>query len=536
MASRVRKKPSVAKPRRTAPKVSSKASPKASSGETFLAPDEILTLSVYLRHRRPVLRRPGSAIDFAELTRRVTLTGLRAERKRILKPIVARVRRFAERQGMTVRRVDWLGRCITLRAKAADAERAFSTRLRWIEDEGDRRYYPQRQPKMPKALRPIVHAVLGLDNRKPQLSRLRENVAAEGSNGLLPSQIAALYGLTAASRGAGQCIAIIEPAGGYRPDDLAKACKAMQIDPPKIVDIDVGKGRNNPGINAKADAEVALDIQVVAGVAPEAKIVVYFTELSEPGLVAGVCRAVHGPERPDVVIITWGEPETIWPDESRLGLDPVLQDTVRLGITVVATAGDDLARERMSGGKVYVNYPASSPYVLACGGTQITLDAAGSAISDEVVWNDRGVRGTGGGISEKYLMPSFQTAAHLPGSLNDGKAGRGVPDVAAAAAQVNGYRIFLDGADTVASGTSAVAPLWGAFIALINAERGKALGFVNERLYQAPGLLKPILSGDNIDTMSGLGYSAGPGPGWNACAGLGSPRGAAIVEALTAVA
>jgi kumamolisin len=309
----------------------------------------------------------------------------------------------------------------------------------------------------------------------------------------------------------------------------------MRISPPQMADIDVGKGRNNPGINAKADAEVALDIQVVAGVAPEARIVVYFTELSEPGLVAGVSRAVHGPERPNVIIIiTWGEPETLWPDQSRLGLDPVLQDAVRLGITVVATAGDDLARERMSGEKVYVNYPASSPYVLACGGTRITLDGDGASISDEVVWNDSGVRGTGGGISQQYRLPSFQTGAHLPGSLNDGKTGRGVPDVAAAAAPVNGYRIFLNGAAQVASGTSAVAPLWGAFVALLNAERGHPVGFINDRLYQAPDLLKPILSGDNIDLESGLGYMAGPG--WNACTGLGSPKGAAILAALTAVA
>ena len=528
MASRARRKPPVAKPPRTASNVS--------SGATFLAPGEILTLSVYLRHRRPVLRRPGSAIDFAELTKRVTLAGLKVERKRILKPIVAQVRRFAQRQGMKVQRVDWLARCISLRAKAADAERAFSTKLRWTDDDGDRRYYPHREPTMPRALQPIVHAVLGLDTRKPRLSRLRENSGTGGDTGLLPSEMARLYGLTAASRGAGQCIAIIEPAGGYRPDDLIKACEAMRISPPQMADIDVGKGRNNPGINARADAEVALDIQVVAGVAPEARIVVYFTELSEPGLVAGVSRAVHGPERPNVIIITWGEPETLWPDESRLGLDPVLQDAVRLGITVVATAGDDLARERMSGEKVYVNYPASSPYVLACGGTRITLAGDGASISDEVVWNDSGVRGTGGGISEQYRLPSFQTGAHLPGSLNDGKTGRGVPDVAAAAAPVNGYRIFLNGAAQVMSGTSAVAPLWGAFIALLNAERGHPLGFVNDRLYQAPDLLKPILSGDNIDSESGLGYTAGPGPGWNACTGLGSPKGAAILAALTAVA
>lgn len=507
---------------------------KPTSGGNFLPPDQLLTLTVYLRHRRPVRRRPGSAIDFSELTKRITLGELRIERRRILKGLVERVRRFAKRQGITVKAVDFLGRKVTLRARAADVERTFSTRLLWIDDGGDRRYYPRRVPVLPRQLKSIAHAVLGLDTRKPEFSRLRENASANDGGGLLPSEIARLYGLGTASRGAGQCIAIIEPAGGYKTDDVVKACKLMQIPLPKIIDVDVGRGRNNFGANARADAEVALDIQVVAGVAPEARIVVYFTELSEPGLVAGVSRAVHGPERPNVIIITWGEPETLWPPQSRLGLDPVLQDAIRLGITVVATAGDDLARERMSGGKLYVNYPASSPYVLGCGGTRITLDQGSTAIVDEVVWNDDGERGTGGGISEEYIVPSFQVGTKLPVSVNDGKSGRGVPDVAAAAAPINGYRIIVNGDEMVASGTSAVAPLWGAFIALLNAERGQALGFINDRLYQSPKLLKPITSGDNIDAVSGLGYKAGPG--WNACTGLGSPRGAAVIAALTVMA
>jgi kumamolisin len=514
-------------PKRTLPRK------KRSSGGNFLPPEEPLTLTIYLRHRRPVRRRPGSAMDFSELMKRVTLKELKAERRRILKGSVEHVRRFAERQGMKVKAVDFLGRSVTLRAKAADAERVFSTKLLWIDDGGERRHYPRREPRLPRPLARIAHAVLGLDTRKPRLSRVRENAGTDNGNGLLPSQIAQLYGLATARRGAGQCIAIIEPAGGYDPDDLADACKAMNIAVPQIVDVGVGTGRNARGVNAKADMEVALDIQVVAGVAPEARIVVYFTELSEPGLVAGVSRAVHGPERPDVIIITWGEPETLWPPDSRLGLDPVLQDAVRLGITVVATAGDDLARERISGEKLYVNYPASSPYVLGCGGTQITLDPARTAIVDEVVWNDDGERGTGGGISEKYIVPAFQVGAKIPTSLNDGKPGRGVPDVAAAAAPINGYRIFLGGAEVVTSGTSAVAPLWGAFVALLNAERGQALGFVNPRLYQTPDLLKRITSGNNIDAMSGLGYTAGPD--WSACTGLGSPKGAAIIATLIAV-
>jgi kumamolisin len=519
----------------SAPRTSRRKKPPSSGGADPLPPDAPLTLTVYLRHRRHVRRRPGSAIDIAELTRRVTPEQLADERRRILKGPIEQVRRFAARHGMTVRDVDVLRRCVTLAAKASDAERAFATKLLRIDDAGAWRHYPSRRPRLPRQLASLVHAVLGLDTRGPRPGRLRAHVDAHAGNSLYPSQIARLYGIATAGRGAGQCIALIEPAGGYHRADVAKACQAMQVPPPQISDIQVGKGRNAPGGSAKADMEVALDIQVIAGVAPEARIVVYFTELSEAALVAGVSQAVHGPERPNVIVVTWGEPEALWPPEARLGLDAVLQDAMRLGITVVTTAGDDLATEHMNDGSVHVNYPASSPYVLGCGGTQIEIDAARTKIVDEVVWNQAGTRGTGGGISEIYrTVPAFQAATPLPVSLNDGKPGRGVPDVAGAAAETNGYRIVLSGREVVASGTSAVAPLWGAFIALLNEQRGHDLGFVNSRLYQAPQLLKPVLSGNNADKESGLGYPAGRG--WNACTGLGTPIGAAIIAALTAVA
>jgi hypothetical protein len=195
---------------------------------------------------------------------------------------------------------------------------------------------------------------------------------------------------------------------------------------------------------------------------------------------------------------------------------------------------EEVRRNVANDGKVHVDYPASSPYVLGCGGTSVTLAADGDSIAEEVVWNDRGARGTGGGISEFYAVPDFQSGTPLPASPSDGRRGRGVPDVAAAAAETNGYRIFVDGSEVVASGTSAVAPLWGAFIALLNEQRGTPLGFVNSQLYQATGLLRPVTTGDNKDSNGDLGYPAGPG--WSACTGLGTPKGAEITAAFTAVA
>jgi kumamolisin len=312
----------------------------------------------------------------------------------------------------------------------SDAEDAFGTKLFHIGAAGERRYFPSPPPRLPPALAEIAHAVVGLDTRPLKSGRLRQHGEITNGNGLYPSEIAALYDIATGGGGAGQCIAIIEPAGGYDPADVANVCNAMHVPTPQIVDINVGLGRNRPGKDIKADLEVALDIQVVAGVAPEARIAVYFTELNELGLLAGLSEAVHGSTvRPNVIVITWGQPEVFWPTEERIAFDAVLQDAARLGISVITTAGDDLATERMNDGRVHVNYPASSPYVLGCGGTAITLDATRKAIASEFVWNDKNRRGTGGGISDIYRrVPNFQNGATLPVSLNDGKPGRGVPD------------------------------------------------------------------------------------------------------------
>jgi kumamolisin len=503
-----------------------------------LPPDEPVTLTIYLRHRRPVRRRPGSGVDLAELTRRVSRRELEDERKRILKRPVEQVLRLAKRHGMRVLGVDFLRRCVTLRGSTSNVERAFATKLVGVDDPvGGRRHCPARKPQLPRSLAGIVHAVLGFDTRSVALERLRSHAGPDGNDGLYPSEMARLYRIGTAGRGAGQCVGIIAPAGGYDPDDVKAACRAMAIPEPDMIDISVGKGRNVVGTDAIADREVALDVQVVAGTASEARIAVYFTESNQPGLVAGVSEAVHGSRaHPSVIVITWGKPEEAWDPDTRKALDAVLQDAMRLGITVVASAGDDLATDRVADGLVHVDYPASSPYVLGCGGTSITLDASRTKIAGEVVWNS-GRHGTGGGISTFYGVPAFQGGVVLPDSRNDdGKRGRGVPDVAAAAAETNGYRIVLGKNEIINSGTSAVAPLWGAFIALINEQRGAALGFVNSRIYQTPNLFNRVKSGNNFDPIFKLGYEAAPDGSWNACTGLGTHDGAAIIAALTAVA
>ncbi len=174
-----------------------------------------------------------------------------------------------------------------------------------------------------------------------------------------------------------------------------------------------------------------------------------------------------------------------------------------------------------------VDFPASSPNVLACGGTR--LNASLTEISSEVVWNEPGDGATGGGISDSFPLPSYQDDAGVPPSANSSKnIGRGVPDVAADADPATGYSVRVDGEDAVIGGTSAVAPLWAGLIACLNQGLPKPAGFLNPTLYAlsaSSGVFRDITSGNNG------AYSAGPG--WDACSGLGAVDGDKLLAGLS---
>ncbi|MGA8381124.1 MAG: hypothetical protein WB710_08335, partial [Stellaceae bacterium] len=169
----------------------------------------------------------------------------------------------------------------------------------------------------------------------------------------------------------------------------------------------------------------------------------------------------------------------------------------------------------------HVDFPASSPHALACGGTR--LEAAGGAVSAESVWNDGAQGGAGGGgVSSVFALPAWQDGLHTT-KTSGGDAVlnmRGVPDVSGDADPQTGYAVRIDGTDTVIGGTSAVAPLWAGLIARINAANGSPAGLINPVLYANAAALRDISVGNNGT------YAAGPG--WDACTGLGSPDGGKI--------
>lgn len=454
--------------------------------------------------------------------------GLHAARAKRLEGCVADLRRFAAAHGLEVTLCDPARRLVKLAGPVSGLEAAFGTRLSHYEQDG-RRFRARTGPlTLPASLSGRIEAVLGLDNRPVATPKIAFPRAPEAVTGHLPNQVAALYGFPAGS-GSGQCIALIELGGGFNESDTQAAFSAMKLTPPSVIAVPVSGGSNDPGQDTGADGEVALDIQVAGGAAPGAKIAVYFAPNTDQGFVDAITQAVHDEANaPSVLSISWGAAESGWTSQAIASMTSAFQDAASLNVTVCAASGDGLATDGVSDGAAHVDFPASSPYVLGCGGTRIDTGAGG--ITAETVWNSDG-GGTGGGVSALFALPDYQANANVPVSVSTKKAGRGVPDVAADADPNSGYRVVVDGQSQVIGGTSAAAPLWAGLFALVNAARGAPVGQPHAALYADPSAFRDITQGNN--ESGGVGYAAGPG--WDACTGLGAPDGAALVKAFAAV-
>jgi kumamolisin len=439
------------------------------------------------------------------------------------------LRTFAHQHGLAVDEAasSLSRRTMVLRGPAKAMEQAFGVTLHDYQETGTQRQFhaftgPVSLPESPANL---VEAVLGLDARPVAkthcrfLKDLRKiRPAAAGANAFNPPQVAALYDYPTGLNGAGQTIALIELGGGYTTSDIQTYFSGLGVSPPTVVAVSVDGGTNAPGDPSGADGEVALDIQVAGSIANGARIAVYFAPNTDQGFIDAITTAVHDTtNKPSVISISWGGPESSWAQTSVTALDNACQSAAALGVTIAVAAGDNGSSDGVSGGGNHVDFPASSPHVLACGGTE--LIGSGTKITSEVVWNDGSQGGaTGGGYSTVFPLPSWQTSAGVSGS------GRGVPDVAGDAAPESGYNILVDGQQEVVGGTSAVAPLWAALIALINQKKGTPVGFVNPSLYADRADFRDITQGNNGAYMAG--------PGWDACTGLGSPSGTELAGAL----
>jgi kumamolisin len=427
-----------------------------------------------------------------------------------------------------------LRRTVQLTGTAEDIQKAFGVALEQKIIEGVEYRVREGAIRLPAALTGVVVAVLGLDNRPQAKPHFRVKhaqadaglraAAATGPVSYTPPQVAQAYQWPSGASGVGQTIGIIELGGGYRQADLTAYFKSLGLAAPAITAVSVDKGKNAPTTASSADAEVMLDIEVAASVAPGAKIVVYFTPNTDQGFTDAITTAVHDTtNKPSVISISWGGAEANWTTQAMTALDAACQSAAALGVTITVAAGDNGSTDGGTGNNV--DFPASSPHVLACGGTK--LNANGSTIVSEVVWNELDVNdgATGGGVSNAFPLPSWQANANVPAPTAS-TGGRGVPDVAGDADPNSGYTIRVDGETSVIGGTSAVAPLWAGLVAVANQQLGTQVGFIQPAIYAA----KAAAAFNDITQGNNGGFSAGPG--WDACTGLGSPIAGTLIPLL----
>jgi kumamolisin len=442
---------------------------------------------------------------------------------------LAAVRAFALAAGLSVIAEHAARRTVRLAGSVAQFEAAFAVRLQRFAHAGGSYRGRMGTIQIPAELQDIVEAVLGLDDR-PQAQphfRLRKPLAAGASaagTSFTPPQVAALYGYPAGT-GQGECVGLVELGGGFRPADLQTYFAGLGVGPVSVSAVSVDGAANAPTGSANGpDGEVMLDIEVVGAIAPAARIVAYFAPNTDAGFLDAVTTAIHDTTNaPSVISISWGGAESTWTSQALTAMSSAFEAAAMMGITVCVASGDNGSSDGVSGGGKHVDFPASSPYALACGGT--SLKASPTAIESETVWNDGSAGGaSGGGISSFFATPTWQ--AHLSAQTSTGTVAplsmRGVPDVAGDADPQTGYEVRIDGSGTVIGGTSAVAPLWAALIARINQINGKPTGFVNPALYANPNALRDITKGNNGAFAATVG--------WDACTGLGTPDGAALVN------
>jgi kumamolisin len=524
-------------------------------------PHHPLEITLLLRRRKPLARSP----------RRLTRDDI--EQHHSVAPTdAARVRAFASRHGLIYTPHLRHHATATLTGPAHAIARAFRINLAHFDHPGCRYLAPTNTPTIPLSIEPAVEAVFGLQTR-PAARRSPVRTPRPTTSVTLP-QLADIYSFPPNTDGTGQTIGLIELGGGFRPSDIRAFCRAHNLPVPRITAVELNAGNSpaspaqirklldfvagrtrltekqlaSPAIErAQATVEVTMDIQILAALAPAAHIVVYFSSPDEQGFYRAITHAIHDPiHRPDILSISWGEPETAVSRTWLKSVNEAFRAAARLGITVLASSGDAGALNNSPDNLPAANFPASSPFAIACGGTTPLSHKPGR---EEIVWNTNfnGIPGaTGGGVSRYFPLPAWQRSAGVPHGPT-GKSGRGIPDVAGPADPRHGAPMLIAGTTCATAGTSAVVPLWAALIARLNQSLGARIGHLNPFLYH---LAETHQAGEPAATSSlQISASATPRrpfqhvtrgnngaykarPGWNPCAGYGTLHGEPLLHHL----
>jgi hypothetical protein len=485
---------------------------------------------------------------------------------------IEKVTDFLRKHGLSVVGSHPARRRVDVTGTVAQFDAAFGITIGLYRWNGKTYHGHEGPVHVPRALAPIIRAIFGLDGRR-MAHRLGTGLTLSA---LTPPNVASLYGFPSLPANmAAQTIGIFEFGGGFTVDSSGNATDVdaflaglhPALPKPKLLTPTVPQVlpdppvSNSPGNAAHpngTDGEVVLDIDVVSSIAVGATIAVYFSNFTENGWLNAIQTSILpsvGDPAPSVITISYGIDEAFWSAGQLQTLSSYFQHAAAMGVTVFTASGDDgsMGNAPEPDGRAHVCYPAVDPWITTVGGTTIG-NVSGSAF-DEVTWvNPHGVRGTtGGGVSTMtdssgnlvFPLPSWQTGAGVPPSINDGKTrGRGLPDIAGYS---NGYGVVLYGSNAGFGGTSEASPLYAGLVAILNAKLGFKLGWLNPTIYQlAETIGFDIFRDIDDDASNSVSYKlpppnpptiiTSPGynaiKGWDACTGWGSLKAKRFFAAL----
>ncbi|MEA2480199.1 MAG: hypothetical protein QOJ07_2121 [Thermoleophilaceae bacterium] len=425
---------------------------------------------------------------------------------------------------------------------AGQVGRTFGVRFDdYATPRGKTFYAPRGRARVPRWLTRYVSDVGALSNRPPEPS----DVPADG---LKPIDIAKAYDIeplwNQGLHGEGQTIAILS-IGTFDPAEIAQFDSQVgHSSGPTIQRVAVEGGNTLDGTSEGNAGEVALDTQIVRGIAPKAQVIDYElpTDLSSvPTGFADVYNRVVQDGRASILSVSYGICEPAVSSGDATLVNNALNAAVAHGITTFFASGDsgafDCQQQDPTIQDKAIDYPGGDPGMVVVGGTYLSVQKNGNYLNEQA-WATTLTRGgTGGGVSGFNRRPSWQTGPGVdkPGLNPDGA--RQVPDVAGPADPASGFKICHGGSCSGGNGgTSASAPFWAASTALMQQytekHGGGKLGYLNPTLYQLAATKQPFPPFHDVTRGNNRAYDATPG--WDYATGLGSPDVYGLAQDLNA--
>ena len=501
-------------------------------------------------------------------------------------------------QGFTVDPPSRLGARVTFSGTVAQVESAFRTEMHRYAAFGETHYAMASAPSVPAELADHVLAVYNAHDFYPRHARPKMRVLGPNDtcpsgdtfcsgNGIGPLDWSFIYDVGSLYNpgiggtkitGSGVTIAIVGITDIAQADLTAFRSRyglaANNITKTLVPNTGTAQADNGAGI------EAVLDTEWSGAVAPSATINYVYTGADDANVSDAVYYAIEQ-NFGGVLSESWGGCEAGATPSDADVLEVYGSAASLLGITYVASSGDDGAADCGGTGGLYVNLPASYPGVTSVGGTGFAMpggltftSGTVTAVGTEAVWNEStttSIAAGGGGISSVFARPAYQSGistctpvGSLPTTVTPSQQ-REVPDISFTAASGRSqYGIFIEcTVDTVVGdctntgtnpkiveigGTSASAPSFAGVVALAAQATGGRLGNINPLLYaldaSVPAAFHDITTGDNEVTCkptdpgcpAGKKYGFAATSGYDCATGLGSLDASAMVNALVALA